>query len=344
MIFVSIASYTDPELPRTLRDCLDCARWPGDLRFGICWQGDPDDPVPLNAFRSDPRFRFAEYTIAESEGGTWARSIAQRFWEGEEYTLQIDSHMKFEEHWDVRLIEMLEALPSAKPLLTCNSPLFWRDDEGRLHRDTAKGVPTSRVNHWTEGQGWAPWVDYGPPNPTLPAHVRFITGNFAFTHGRWNEEVPQDPDHYYWGEELNLTVRSFTSGYDLFVPTEILVWHMLHRHGPPRRHWEQGKEVVNAKNAVAYEKLRRLLYSDDPESLGRYGLGSERTLRDYEIYSGFDFANKRAHPDVYTGRPPDPVTIHCEADWERCVPIEEFYADNPERRALPSLEDPDASA
>ena len=41
MIFVSIASYTDPELPRTLRDCLDNARWPADLRFGICWQGDP---------------------------------------------------------------------------------------------------------------------------------------------------------------------------------------------------------------------------------------------------------------------------------------------------------------
>ena len=106
MIFISIASYTDPELPRTLRDCLDNARWPADLRFGICWQGDPADPVPLNVFRSDKRFRYADYTIAESEGGTWARSIAQRFWEGETHTLQIDSHMKFDENWDVRLIEM----------------------------------------------------------------------------------------------------------------------------------------------------------------------------------------------------------------------------------------------
>jgi len=339
MIFVSIASYTDPELPRTLRDCLDNARWPGELRFGICWQGDPEAPVPLNAFRSDERFRFADYTIHESEGGTWARSIAQQFWEGEEYTLQVDSHMKFDEHWDVRLIEMLEALPGEKPLLTVNSPVFWRDDQGRVRRDTPRGVPTSRVTYWDAGGGWAPWVDYGPPNPKVPAHNRFITGNFAFTLGRWNEEVPQDPDHYYWGEELNLTVRSYTAGYDLYVPNEIVVWHMLHQHGPPRRHWEKGNDVVKAKNQVAYEKLRKLLYSDEHASLGRYGLGAVRTRRDYEIYAGFDFASKRAHPDVYTGRPPDPVTIRCDADWERCVPIEEFYADNPRRDALLSLED-----
>ena len=40
-IFVAIASYADPELPRTLEDCSAMARWPERLRFGICWQQDP---------------------------------------------------------------------------------------------------------------------------------------------------------------------------------------------------------------------------------------------------------------------------------------------------------------
>ena len=79
MIFISIASYNDPELPRTLRDCITNARWPGDLRFGICWQFDPLVPVPVEAFRADERFRFADYHIARSEGGTWARSVASTF-------------------------------------------------------------------------------------------------------------------------------------------------------------------------------------------------------------------------------------------------------------------------
>ena len=39
-IFVAIAAYADPELPRTLDDCLAMARRPDALRFGICWQAD----------------------------------------------------------------------------------------------------------------------------------------------------------------------------------------------------------------------------------------------------------------------------------------------------------------
>ena len=34
-IFVAIAAYSDPELPRTLHDALAQARWPDRLRFGM---------------------------------------------------------------------------------------------------------------------------------------------------------------------------------------------------------------------------------------------------------------------------------------------------------------------
>jgi hypothetical protein len=113
---------------------------------------------------------------------------------------------------------------------------------------------------------------------------------------------------------------------------------MLHRDGPPRRHWEQGEEIVSAKNAVAFEQLRKLLYSDGRDELGRHGLGRVRSLREYEIYAGFDFASRRAHPDVFTGQPPDPRTIRTDADWERCCTADEAFAGNPARSALPSLE------
>ena len=57
-IFVAIASYADPELPRTLRDCIAQADKPDDLRFGICVQEDRLAPVPLDQFSQDARFRF----------------------------------------------------------------------------------------------------------------------------------------------------------------------------------------------------------------------------------------------------------------------------------------------
>ena len=320
-IFVAIAAYTDPELPRTLRDAIEQACHPDRLRFGICWQADPDAPVPLEEFRADTRFRFVDATISESRGGPWARNLAQSLWRGEPYTLQVDSHMKFEPEWDWKLIEMLESMPSEKPLLAMNSPLFWYDD-GVLHRRFGMGVPTTRVYGW-DAPSWAPWFDFGHPNTQTPGRTRFVNGNFVFTRGVWNVEVPQDPDHYYWGEEFNVTVRSFTWGYDLFLPTEVVAWHMRHRKGPPRRHWEHGEDVVQSRNAVAFDRLRRLVYSDEGHTLGPYSLGRARTLRDYEVYSGFDLREKGAHPDVFTGANPDPITIRDESDWKHCLTFEE---------------------
>lgn len=324
-LFVAIAAYADPELPRTLRDASEQARFPDRLRFGICWQADPKGPISLDDdFRRDPRFRFFDTTVLESRGGPWARNLAQALWRGEAYTLQVDSHMKFEPDWDARLVEMLEGMPAPKPILTMNAPLFHYDDDGKLHRRHYMGVPTTKVASWGP-PGWAPWFDFGPPNRKAPGRTRFVNGNFVFTRGEWNVEVPQDPDHYYWGEEFSLTVRSYTWGYDLFLPTEVVAWHMEHRNGPPRRHWEHGEDVVRNRNRVAFDRLDRLLYSDRADSLGPYGLGPFRTLHDYEVYAGFDLKGRRAHPDVFSGANPDPVTIHGAADWNACIPMTEVH-------------------
>ncbi len=324
-IFVAIAAYTDPELPRTLRDALETARWPDRLRFGICWQADPERPIEVEEFRSSPRFRWVDTTIHESRGGPWARNICQSLWRGEPYTLQVDSHMKFEPEWDWKLVEMFEALPSEKAILTMNCPLFWYDQEGALQRRFDMGVPTTRVSSWSEAGGWAPWFDFGPPNRQNPGRTRFVNGNFGFSRGEWNVEVPQDPAHYYWGEELNITVRSYTWGYDFFLPSEVVVWHMMHESAP-RRHWEHGEEVVQARNREALDRLHRLIYADEGHSFGPYGLGQARTLRDYEIYAGFDFAAKRAHPDVFTGANPDPVTLKTPEDRDLCLTSDEARA------------------
>ena len=318
-IFVAIAAYADPELPRTLADCLETAARPHSLSFGICLQQDPESPIQVEQFRTDSRFRIIDRTVQESRGGPWARNQAQSLWRGEPYTLQVDSHMKFEPAWDDRLIEMLESLPASKPIITMNAPLFHYDADGVLHREFEMGVPTTRMSEWHELSGWAPWFDFGPPNRQVPGRTRFVNGNFAFTRGQWCVEVPQDPEHYYWGEEFSITVRSFTWGYDLFLPTEVVAWHMQHIAQPPRRHWERGEEQKLQRNREAMARLHRLIYTGDGHSLGPYGLGRVRTLRDYETYAGFDFAAKRAHPDVFTGANPDPVTIRCDADWAKCI-------------------------
>jgi len=325
-IFVSIASYSDPELPRTLDDCLAKARYPERLRFGICWQYDAGEPIELSRFRSDRRFRFSEHRVEDSQGGSWARNIAQKLYEGETYAMQIDSHMAFAPGWDSTLVSMMQTLPADKPLISMIAPLFRVDDEGAVRKRTDRGVRCGRMASWHERSGWAPWFDWGQPATGRQTRNRFLSGGFIFAGGLWTDEVRQDPDHYYWGEEFALTLRSYTHGYDFFLPDSIVAWHMEHATAP-RRHWEHGSDVVSAKNRVAFDRLRRLAFSDDPserEALGRYGLGSRRTLADYERFAGIDLANKRAHPDVYAGRSPDPVTIKSDADWADCITYEGY--------------------
>ena len=65
-IFVRIASYRDPQLVPTLADCVAKAAYPGDLRFGICWQHDGSET--LGAFADDPRCRIIEVPHTESRG------------------------------------------------------------------------------------------------------------------------------------------------------------------------------------------------------------------------------------------------------------------------------------
>lgn len=326
-IFIAIAAYNDPVLPMTLDNCLAMARHPENLRFGICWQYDDNEPIDLYRFKSDNRFRFADHPVQESQGGSWARSLAQTFWNGETYSMQIDSHMVFAPGWDASLVHMMHTLPADRPLITMIAPLFEADRQKHIHKWTDKGIRATRLDDWKSQQGWAPWFSWGLPIENQNSRNRFVSGQFVFTLGVWTEEVRQDPEHYYWGEEFALTLRSFTHGYDFFLPNEMVIWHMLHKNGPPRRHWEHGRDVIAAKNLVAFERLHKLAYSDDPDdqiALGRYALGNRRTRGEYERFAGLDLRNKIAHPDVFTGRCPDPKTIRSDVDWGRCMTHETY--------------------
>ena len=57
-IFIQIASYRDPELKNTLRDCLANAKYPENLVFCICWQHDETED--LDDYKDDSRFKILD--------------------------------------------------------------------------------------------------------------------------------------------------------------------------------------------------------------------------------------------------------------------------------------------
>ena len=129
LIFTQIASYRDPELVPTIEDMLLKAKNPENLTFGICWQYD--DTEPINMFDESPEFRISKHPYTESQGLGWARHITNTLYDGETYTLQIDSHHRFVENWDeIILQDFNQALMvSEKPIITTYCAPFNPNDD-----------------------------------------------------------------------------------------------------------------------------------------------------------------------------------------------------------------------
>ncbi len=120
-IFIQIASYRDPQLVPTLKDMIANAKKPKNLVFSIARQFSETDGFDnLDEFREDKRFKILDIPYQESRGVCWARNLTQQLYDGEGYTMQIDSHMRFVKDWDEILIKMIKGLQKdgyEKPLL-----------------------------------------------------------------------------------------------------------------------------------------------------------------------------------------------------------------------------------
>lgn len=294
-IFVQIASYRDPQLLPTIRDCIEKADKPDNLVFAIAWQRAVEDEWDtLAEFEDDPRVNVIVINHNESKGACWARYQTQEFYNGEQYVLQIDSHHRFAKGWDTeckRMISDLQMIGHAKPLLTAYLPSYDPDDDPKAR---AQDVWQMNFDRFTpEGVVFMyPSVMENWKKMKFPVPTRFFSAHFVFTLGEWNTEVRYDPELYFHGEEITLAVRSYTHGYDLFTPHKIVCWHEYTRKNRTK-HWDDHKDWT-AVNEKSIRRVKSLLLIDDypAADLGKYGFGTERTLEQYERYAGIRFRDR----------------------------------------------------
>ena len=296
-IFIQIASYRDPQLIPTLKDCISKAKSPENLVFAIAWQHSKDDVWDnLDEYLGDNRFKITDIPYEQSKGACWARNQLQQSYTDEEYTLQLDSHHRFIENWDEELINMYEDLKNKgheKPLLTAYISSYDPDNDpdGRVmtpwkmnfDRFIPEGavffLPASIDNH---------------KELTEPIPARFYSAHFAFASGSFVKEVPHDPEYYFHGEEISIAVRAYTWGYDLFHPHKIIAWHEYTRKNRTKQ-WDDDKFWGN-KNSSSHLRNRKLFEMDGlvkDIDFGVYDFGKVRTVEDYERYAGVSF-KKRA--------------------------------------------------
>ena len=277
-VYVQIPAYRDRELERTLVDLFAKAARPERLRVGVVWQRAADETLSARV-RALPGLEVIEVPYERSGGCNWARHLLQGRWRGERYTLLIDSHHRFVRGWDEMAIGMLQRLRAggaAKPILTAYLPPYQPARE-----PGARGKRPYKIYALGRDEGLLTRLTSYPIQVwkalRAPVEADFASLHFLLADGGFNEEVRMDPEIYFFGDEILTGLRAFTAGYDLFHPHAVLGWHCYDRtnrvaHWDDHRRWHVQQRHSLARLRAVYRGGHR----------GAYGLGSRRTVADYE--------------------------------------------------------------
>ncbi|CAM9095053.1 unnamed protein product, partial [Heterosigma akashiwo] len=274
-IFVSIASYRDPEARATVLDLLERAAHPERVFVGVVHQVDTEGGRDADCLRPPLppalRARVTEAVVdcRRATGPCWARRLAQALWRGEEYCLQLDSHMRARPGWDVYLVEQLRACPAREPVLTAYPPgyaLPHRVDCADLRptllcpKGYVGGLAAGARFLTARGRRLArrPTGGGAPvPSPLWAAGFSFARGDLAVA------RAPYDPrlHHVFFGEEAGLAARLWTRGADFFAPAEVVFFHLWSRRHRPdfRADGDDGPAAAAARRRQREASERRLM-------------------------------------------------------------------------------------
>lgn len=283
-IFVQIPSYKDTQLVATIEDLLYNASYKNRLNICICFQHAPGEILP-DSITQLKNIKIIPVPYQQSKGVNWARNLLQQEWNGEQYSLLIDSHMRFVKGWDTKLIKMMKVLKNekiSKPILSCLPPPFYNPDTFPLDRldYPLKIYPKEYTfNLLTRFEGM--------PLPLYkwlkkPIQAEFIALGFLFTEGYFNTEIPFDPAIYFFGDDITTGLRAYCHGYDFFHPHRIVAWHLYDRK-TRIPHWEDHQDWFE-QDRKSYERVQRILQG---EIFDRFPIGKERSIASYEAYTGY---------------------------------------------------------
>lgn len=254
----------------------------------------------------------------ESIGPAVARYYASKLWGGETYYVQVDSHLHFANDWDSLYIEELHLARSyPNAVLSAYPPGF--DETVPIGNSTGTRLcscefSTSNVEFniiRINTAGSTPW------NAPRPTQIAYIAAGFFFTRSEFLVDVPFDPllPWCFMGEEISLSMRAWTSGWDIYAPRKNLISHqyrpgrmglpkfwgtvgrVFNKPGPHFNTLLQEIIITRIKHLVGYPEatLERIMEDDNLIVLTEfehYALGNVRTRNQYLDFVKIDVNKK----------------------------------------------------
>ena len=313
-IFVSIASYRDSECPQTVVDLFDKADHPERIFIGLVQQNDTSDIDCASCHINKGKITSAQCKYAshitnveipynEAQGPTWARYIASHLWQGQDYVLQLDSHMRLRPHWDTDLLHMHQLCPyPPRAILTHYPPSYHLHKTPEFKDNSIPLTCGSKFN----SSNLLTVIGHSQPNNKdgKIKEVPFIAGGFIFGKSDFLQTTPMDPylPFVFVGEEVLHSVRLWTDGWTFYTPLKNVCLHLYGRKNDSR-FWDDMKETWQPIQKLALERLHYILEGKEPSDekvlidIDRYGLGHIRSLAEYEERFGIDFKEKKVTKD-----------------------------------------------
>jgi hypothetical protein len=293
MIFISVASYRDQELIKTINSLFYNADNPEELIFGIVSQ-DLSGKHPKFPYIPSSNLKQINMHARDAKGAGYARKLAMELYSGEDYFFQVDSHMRFAKGWDTKIKKMLKHcqkeqgtekiilshFPAPYTLLSNNQEYFQKGDPDFWDEPSW----TSVVNTW---QGvWAGNREK-IKDKKKPHYSHTVLAGLLFAPGLFVEEIPYDERICFMGEELCIAIRAYTRGWHIYAPNETLAWHYYKREDRPKiwndntfgRSWtdiEMNSQRVQKNILLGLES-------------GVYGIGDYQKYLDYQKMIGINF-------------------------------------------------------
>lgn len=293
-IFISIASYRDLELTKTIHSMINKSSGENELIFSVVSQDIPNKHPDLS-FINNLHYKKIRYTDAKGAG--YARALAMKPYNNEEYFFQTDSHMRFADNWDKKMIDFhnqsINISGCNKIILSQFPAPFEVHTDGKDHYIIGdkdfwdEPSWTSVVNTWAGL--WAgkreKIKDFSKPHKshTLLAGYIFTTGNFV-------NEIPYDERICFMGEELCIAIRAYTRGWEIYAPPEMLLWHFYKREGHSKV-WSQMDDSLRQEKWANLEALSQQVQKNIllGKEKGIYGIDNYSKYLEYQKMIGIDF-------------------------------------------------------
>jgi hypothetical protein len=317
-IFVSIAAFCDPHLMHTVKDMVQKAYHPDRLHLAVHDQHPESRKNLIKTLTSPASLRYLHVHPVESRGVCWARAVTNSLYQGEDWFLQIDSHMHFEAGWDEVLQQQIKkALAwSEKPIISTYPWGFEFDNKGEVilpQTPSANKILVLRPKPDALFKADSVTLAFRaePQAGIIPVVGCHVAGGFLWTKGDFVQEVPYDPYLYFHGEEQSLALRAFTKGWDIYHFNKIPLFHLYKPAGQSNetQHWNPAWEKMRDVSWVdlhSSARARLIHLIDGTANLGVYGLGAERSLQDFAELSGIDYV-ARSIQHSYSPK----LGIHC---------------------------------